>query len=133
MTKILRLLLLASSYLLSVSFASMNFVFENEDGAKAVNGAKVLLDWCVTEIYHYQDTTRYQMEENARNVSRFFQATNTSIEDTQRYLSSIFAIRVSQQVLDRKLAENLKKSLVREKNRESLFTFQLSNAELLSI
>ena len=65
--------------------ASLDFVFENEVGTEQVHAAKALLDWCVNEIYHYQDTTRYHMEENARNVSRYFEAANTSIGETKRY------------------------------------------------
>ena len=69
--------------------SALDFVFENEAGTKQVNEAKILLDWCVNEIYHYQDTTRYYMEENARNVSRYFEAANTSIGETKRYTNSI--------------------------------------------
>lgn len=79
-------LFLASSWL--PHSTSLDFSFENEAGTKEVNEARILLDWCIQEIYHYQDTTRYQMEENARNVSRYFAAANTSIGETKRYTDS---------------------------------------------
>lgn len=68
---------------LAIAFA-LNFATEDSNGKVFMDSAKILLSRCLNDVFHYQDTIRFLIEESDRKVSRLLYSTNSSVFHTNR-------------------------------------------------
>ena len=115
-------------------------VYENKFGSTQIEMAKTLINNCVDEVFHYQDVIRFEMEESNRNVSRFLDSADFSVNYSQGFFKKINTRLKTMELLEPKdakigilktrLINNLISSL---KDTDSLTKALINDLQLLMI
>ena len=115
-------------------------LYENEFGSIQIKATKSLINNCVDEMFHYQDVIRFEIEESKRNISRYLNAANFSLNYSKELFTRINTRLVIMGLLDpedtrigimkTRLTKNLISSL---RDTDSLTNGLINDLQLLMI